>query len=78
MSAAGVPRIPKHHMWIHMALRSKDLGNPRQYSTFLDESSNKMPAAMAVVSTRHRWEERAFVRARLLPLVGKETYFASS
>ena len=32
---------PKTHMILHMILRSRDLGNPRFYSAFLDESLNK-------------------------------------
>ena len=32
--------IPKHHLWVHLTVGVRKLGNPRFYWTFLDESLN--------------------------------------
>ena len=33
--------VPKHHLFLHLILGMPRLGNPRYYSTWLDEALNK-------------------------------------
>eukprot|EP00969_Alexandrium_andersonii_P309094 13659946-Alexandrium_andersonii.AAC.1 len=53
-------------------------GNPRCYSTLLDESLNAIAAPIASASHRSRWEINVFTRLRVLPQVEKRSYFAAS
>lgn len=76
MEEAGVRHLPKSHMFIHVTQRIPEQGNPRFYSTFLDESLNLVIANMAAASHRSTWEVSVFQRARLLPLVTKNSAFA--
>eukprot|EP00969_Alexandrium_andersonii_P220983 9759831-Alexandrium_andersonii.AAC.1 len=47
LQRASVPLAPKHHLWAHMTMMSLRRGNPRWYSTFLDESLNAVVARIA-------------------------------
>ena len=78
MMHANVQLLPKHHLWCHLTIRIKDAGNPRCYSTFLDESLNKVLANMASASHRARWEERTFFRVQLLPEVQSQSWFVAA
>ena len=49
---AQISFVPKHHMFSHSAVRLRAMGNPRQYSTFLDESLNLL--LRAVAASAHR------------------------
>ena len=71
----GVKLLPKHHLWCHLTVRIRTAGNPRAYSTFLDESLNRALANMASAAHRARWEERTFMRTQLLPQVAAESWF---
>ena len=57
--------LPKHHLWAHMTLRVPQFGNPIYYSTFLDETLNKVISTVAVHSHPSRWDERIFERVDL-------------
>eukprot|EP00959_Pyramimonas_sp_CCMP1952_P345032 7226119-Pyramimonas_sp.AAC.1 len=54
-----------------MTLRIPFCGNPRWYSTFLDESLNLVLAGVAAASHKATWERSIFDRMRLLPIVSK-------
>ena len=41
---------PKHHLWVHIAIRAQSLGNPSSYHTYADESFNGVLAKIANVS----------------------------
>ena len=58
--AAGVELSPKHHLFIHMLRRTPKAGNPRTYSTFLDESLNKVLASVCRAAYASVWERRVF------------------
>ena len=62
---AGLPFVPKHHLWAHMTQRIIKQGNPRYYSTFLDESLNAVISYIAGSVHRAHWEKRIFERLRL-------------
>ena len=67
MGELGFSFLPKSHMWVHMTCNIPAHGNPRFYSTFVDESLNLVIARMAAASHRSTWEESIFLRVRLLP-----------
>ena len=45
--AAGVPFGPKHHLFLHLLFRTASSGSPAGYSTFMDESLNRMMAQVS-------------------------------
>ena len=53
--SAGIPWTPKWHLMLHVAARARVAGNPRFYSTFLDEDYNFRVAKMAAVCHRFTW-----------------------
>jgi len=67
MDEVPSPKAPKSHMFAHLTLRIPHWGNPRFYSTFLDESLNLTLAVVAAASHRLTWERSIFDRMRLLP-----------
>ena len=77
LSEAGVHYTPKHHLWCHLTLRIRTAGNPRCYSTFLDESLNRVLANIAAKAHRSTWELRTFHRVQLLPLVSGNLDFVA-
>ena len=58
----GVPFTPKHHLFLHLTWRSSKHGNPKYYSTFLDESLNGKIAAICRSAHRSRLQERVFLK----------------
>ena len=76
MKTAGAKFVPKHHLWCHLVLLAPINGNPRYYSTFLDESLNAVVAAVAHASHPATWEKRIFDRLQLAPRFGDD-YFAN-
>ena len=77
MEHASNGHLPKNHMFVHITQRVPTQGNPRFYSTFLDETLNLSIAHMASASHKANWEIAIFQRARLLPLVQKNSAFAA-
>ena len=57
---AGVAETPKHHLFTHMLRQTKRNGNPKTYSTFLDESLNRVLAAVSKGAYAAVWELRGF------------------
>lgn len=59
---AGMVLKPKHHMLLHMASRAQMYGNPDHYSTFEDESINKLLKKVGEAAHRSVWETRVLVQ----------------
>ena len=57
---AGVPFKPKHHLFTHLIRSCRTHGNPRDFSTFLDESCNRVLASVARSAYSTVWEQRTF------------------
>jgi hypothetical protein len=64
MQRLGYHLLPKHHLWIHMNIRSRILGNPRSYGTFLDESANGQMAQIAQSNHRIAWARKTYWKFR--------------
>ena len=77
LKRAGVSLIPKHHLWVHMSICIPRFGNPRMYSTFLDESLNAVIAKIAMVTHRANWERQICRRLSVLSKLKPEWYFAN-
>ena len=58
--AAGIPMLPKHHMFRHLAAQLYRKGNPRYYNTYWDESTNAVIANVAATTHRARFERMVF------------------
>ena len=58
--SAGVPSIPKHNQFVHLLQNMRRFGNPKMYSSFIDESLNKNLAAVARNAHSFVWERRIF------------------
>ena len=65
---ARIDLVPKHHFFAHLACASGRLGNPRAYSTFLDESLNLM--LRTVTAAAHR-AKQAWRILHSFHLIGK-------
>ena len=65
LRSADVPFIPEHHMVAHMTAEIPRRGNPRFYSTFMEETLNRTIATVANHSHPSRWEERIYQRLDL-------------
>lgn len=59
---AGMVLKPKHHMVLHMSGRASAFGNPNAYSTFEDESINKLLKKVGEAAHRSVWEVRVLVQ----------------
>lgn len=59
---AGILLRPKHHLFRHLSSRIQDLGNPRMYSTYFDESVNRALAEIAASCHRMTFERRLFAK----------------
>ena len=44
---SGGHKVFKHHAFLHLVLRSRVMGNPRRYWTYLDEGENRAMASIA-------------------------------
>eukprot|EP00959_Pyramimonas_sp_CCMP1952_P430694 9020002-Pyramimonas_sp.AAC.1 len=77
MGEVASPKAPKSHMFAHLTLRIPHWGNPRFYSTFLDESLNLTLAVVASASHRLTWERSIFDRMRLLPHIERDGAWAA-
>ena len=74
MKNAGGKFVPKHHLWAHMVHMAKIAGNPRFYSTFLDETLNGVVASIAQSCHQSQWEKRLFCRLQLMPLFSSNQF----
>ena len=78
MNRAECGFTPKCHLWLHLTQRVPLCGNPRLYSTFLDESLNHVVSCIAGAANRRTWEKRIFQRIGLLPYVQNDSYWAKT
>eukprot|EP00959_Pyramimonas_sp_CCMP1952_P404396 8474233-Pyramimonas_sp.AAC.2 len=69
--------LPKSHLFVHLTARIPEYGNPRLYSTFLDEGLNLILAGVASASHRCTFERSIFERIRLLPYVQETSAWAA-
>ena len=76
MGLADVKYIPKSNLFVILTLRIARCGNPRSYSTFMDESLNLVIAAVASAAHQATWEKSIFDRIRLMPYVSRNSAFA--
>ena len=67
----GIRLIPKHHMWVHVTVSSRQQGNPRFYWTFLDESLNGKLKKVLRRCHQAAFERRALAKVWYLFGVGK-------
>ena len=63
---AGVPWVPKWHMFLHIAADAGRLGNPQYWTTFLDESFNGHVSKIAGSLHRATWYVRLLGAFRTL------------
>ena len=59
---AGIAMKPKHHIFVHMTIGVPYNGNPRMYSTYMDESLNRDIACIAASCHRLTFERRVFAK----------------
>eukprot|EP00959_Pyramimonas_sp_CCMP1952_P171959 3592895-Pyramimonas_sp.AAC.1 len=78
MQEMGANLAPKSHLFVHLTQRILRCGNPRSYSTFLDESLNRVLSEIAASANHSRatWERTIFSRVHLLPHVLPHMAFA--
>ena len=76
LDAAGIPFLPKHHLWGHLTWEMEYKGNARYYSTFLDETLNAAISLVASHSHPAHWEERIYQRLALLGKLRADGHWA--
>ena len=62
---AQIPFTPKWHLFLHICQRAYYFGNPRTYSTFIDEGYNGRLAALAGQCHRQTWHKRVLAGFRM-------------
>lgn len=71
---ANVRLVPKHHMCAHMSMRSREHGNPKVYSTLLDESLNLVLRTVSAFAHKLQQVPRIVRMLNLQGAVGLSTY----
>ena len=66
--------IPKHHLMMHLIVRSAHFGNPRFYSTWRDESLNKTLKMACRTTSQATFENSVLTRMQniLAPSAGSK------
>ena len=73
--ARGGGRLrPKHHVMFHLAWQVKEKGNPRLFSTYLDESLNGVIAKIARSAHKSCWETMVHRRFAVLQQCGQNSW----
>ena len=54
--------VPKYHLFLHLLIRSREMGDPWYYSTWLDESLNETLKQILRHSSDATFERAAFFR----------------
>ena len=62
---ADIPWTPKWHLMLHVAARAGPAGNPRFYSTFLDEDYNGRAKKMAAACHKLTWHRTLLANFRV-------------
>ncbi|CAE7256188.1 unnamed protein product [Symbiodinium sp. CCMP2592] len=65
-SRAGVPFLPKGHLMYHLASQARVKGNPRMYSTYVDESYNGAIAKVCRSVHRRHWAMAVYRKLQML------------
>ena len=63
---AGVPMLPKAHLMFHCIHRAREKGNPRTYSTYIDESYNGAIAKVCRSVHRSGWAHAVYRKLEML------------
>ena len=63
---AGVPRLPKAHLMFHCIFRAREKGNPRAYTTYIDESCNGAIAKVCRSVHRRGWALAVYRKLEML------------
>ena len=61
---AGIPFTPKWHLFLHICHYALARGNPRSYSTFVDEGFNGRLAKLAATCYKLTWYDRVLMNFR--------------
>ena len=81
LERSDVGMLPKHHAWGHVVMDTAEVGNPRTFSCFLDESINCIVARIAEKCHRLTFEVSIFRRLAVLPWLrrseNRKSYFAA-
>ena len=65
-SRAGVPFLPKGHLMYHLAFQARQRGNPRTFSTYVDESYNGAIAKVCRSVHRRNWAMAVYRKLQML------------
>ena len=65
-SRAGVPFLPKGHLMYHMVSQARQKGNPRMFSTYVDESYNGAIAKVSRSVHRRNWAMAVYRKLQML------------
>ena len=65
-SRAGVPLLPKGHLMFHLVAQASLRGNPRCYSTYIDESYNGAIAKVCRSVHRRNWAMAVYRKLEML------------
>ena len=74
---AAIPLLPKAHMMYHCIQRSLEKGNPRMYSTYIDESYNGAIARVCRSVHRRNWAMAVYRKLEMLEHVEQEPLSAN-
>ncbi|CAE7032303.1 unnamed protein product [Symbiodinium sp. CCMP2592] len=69
---AGVALLPKCHMMYHMIQRAVQKGNPRMYSTYIDESLNGLIAQICRSVHRRGWALEVYRKLAMMECFQQE------
>ena len=63
---AGVPVLPKSHLMQHLVAQARQKGNPRTFSTYVDESYNGAIAKVCRSVHRRNWAMAVYRKLEML------------
>ena len=69
---AGLALLPKCHMMYHMIQRAVRKGNPRMYSTYIDESLNGVIARVCRSVHRRGWALEVYRKLAMMECFQQE------
>ncbi|CAE7238530.1 unnamed protein product [Symbiodinium sp. CCMP2592] len=73
-SRAGVPLLPKGHLMFHLVAQASVRGNPRCYSTYIDESYNGAIAKVCRSVHRRNWALAVYRKLEMLESMLSEEF----
>ena len=69
---AGVPMLPKAHLMYHAVQHSLTKGNPRAYTTYIDESLNGAIARVCRSVHRRGWAQAVYRKIQLMEIMAHQ------